>query len=133
MTINSQFFARDDKPVPGPARELVGHGERPPQVRWRDDATVAVNIVVNYEEGAEKSFPMGDDRNDIYTEIPFGLQDQRDLAFESDYEYGSRAGIWRLFRVFAVWPSATTRQPATATGGRTPMRWSAKRSGKRSS
>ena len=97
--INSQFFARDDQPVPGPPRDLIGYGQHPPRVRWENDATVAINIVVNYEEGSEKSFPMGDGQNDFLTEIPFTI-DQRDLAFESGYEYGSRAGIWRLFRVF---------------------------------
>lgn len=61
---------------------------------------MAINIVVNYEEGSEKSFPMGDEQNDFLTEIPFVIEGNRDLAFESGYEYGSRAGIWRLFRIF---------------------------------
>lgn len=55
---------------------------------------------MNYEEGSEKTFPMGDDRNDFLHEIPCNLEGIRDLAVESVYEYGSRAGIWRLFRVF---------------------------------
>jgi len=58
-----------------------------------------VQIVVNLEEGAEKSFPMGDAQNDSLHELPNGLADQRDLAIESVYEYGARAGIWRLFRI----------------------------------
>ncbi|MDX6477224.1 MAG: hypothetical protein QOH95_2735 [Gaiellaceae bacterium] len=95
-----QFFMRTDIPVDGPPRELVGYGEHPPQVRWQDDAKVAVQIVVNYEEGSEKTFAMGDDVNDILYELPFALEGQRDLAVESMYEYGSRAGIWRMFRVF---------------------------------
>jgi peptidoglycan/xylan/chitin deacetylase (PgdA/CDA1 family) len=99
-TINSQFFARQDQPVPGPDRDLVGYGQHPPKVRWDNDAAVAINIAVNYEEGSEKSFPMGDEQNDFLTEIPFVIDGQRDLAFESGYEYGSRAGIWRLFRIF---------------------------------
>ena len=61
---------------------------------------MAVQIVVNYEEGSEKSFPMGDEVNDVLHEIPFQLDGIRDLCVESVYEYGSRAGIWRLFRVF---------------------------------
>jgi peptidoglycan/xylan/chitin deacetylase (PgdA/CDA1 family) len=95
-----QFFRTDDIPVDGPPRELVGYGEHPPQVRWENDAKVAVQIVVNYEEGSEKTFAMGDSVNDILYELPFALEGQRDLAVESMYEYGSRAGIWRLFRVF---------------------------------
>jgi peptidoglycan/xylan/chitin deacetylase (PgdA/CDA1 family) len=95
-----QFFRTGDIPVEGPPRELVGYGEHPPKVRWENDAKVAVQIVVNYEEGSEKTFAMGDGVNDILYELPFALEGQRDLAVESMYEYGSRAGIWRMFRVF---------------------------------
>jgi peptidoglycan/xylan/chitin deacetylase (PgdA/CDA1 family) len=95
-----QFFMTTDIPVDGPPRELVGYGQHPPSVRWKQDAKVAVQIVVNYEEGSEKTFAMGDDVNDILYELPFAIEGQRDLAVESMYEYGSRAGIWRLFRVF---------------------------------
>ena len=98
--MNPQFFVRDDKPVAGPARELVGYGEHPPRVEWPGGARVAVQIVVNYEEGSEKSFPMGDEVNDGLHEIPFNLEGTRDLCVESVYEYGARAGIWRLFRIF---------------------------------
>ena len=59
-----------------------------------------MQIVVNYEEGSEKTFAMGDGVNDGMYELPFAVDDQRDLAVESMYEYGSRAGIWRLFRIF---------------------------------
>jgi peptidoglycan/xylan/chitin deacetylase (PgdA/CDA1 family) len=100
MAMNEQFFRTDDTPVEGPARELVGYGENPPRVRWENDAKVAVQIVVNYEEGSEKTFAMGDGTNDILYELPFALEGQRDLAVESMYEYGARAGIWRMFRVF---------------------------------
>jgi peptidoglycan/xylan/chitin deacetylase (PgdA/CDA1 family) len=95
-----QFFRTTDMPVEGPPRELVGYGEHPPKVRWENDAKVAVQIVVNYEEGSEKTFAMGDGVNDIFFELPFAVEGQRDLAIESMYEYGSRAGIWRMFRVF---------------------------------
>jgi peptidoglycan/xylan/chitin deacetylase (PgdA/CDA1 family) len=98
--MNEQFFARTDKPVDGPAREIVGYGMNPPQFRWPGDRTVAVQVVVNYEEGSEKSFPMGDARNDGYHELPYDLEGIRDMSVESVYEYGSRAGIWRLFRIF---------------------------------
>jgi peptidoglycan/xylan/chitin deacetylase (PgdA/CDA1 family) len=100
MPDDPQFFMRTDIPVEGPPRELVGYGEHPPKVRWENDAKVAVQIVVNYEEGSEKTFAMGDGVNDIFYELPFAIEGQRDLAVESMYEYGSRAGIWRMFRVF---------------------------------
>jgi len=97
--MNQQFFVREDGPAEGPPRDYVGYGEHPPRIRWPGDAKVAVQVVVNYEEGSEKSFPMGDGVNDGMHEIPFHLEGIRDLCVESVYEYGSRAGIWRLFRV----------------------------------
>jgi peptidoglycan/xylan/chitin deacetylase (PgdA/CDA1 family) len=100
MTFDPKFFQTRDFPVPGPPRELVGYGEHPPKVRWEGDAKVAVQIVINYEEGSEKTFAMGDGENDILYELPFALEGQRDLAVETMYEYGTRAGIWRLLRVF---------------------------------
>jgi peptidoglycan/xylan/chitin deacetylase (PgdA/CDA1 family) len=102
MQMNDQFFRRTDleEGVPGPTRDLVGYGEHPPVVRWANGAKVAIQIVINYEEGSEKTFAMGDGVNDGLYELPFAVDDQRDLAVESMYEYGSRAGIWRLFRVF---------------------------------
>jgi peptidoglycan/xylan/chitin deacetylase (PgdA/CDA1 family) len=99
MPDDPQFFRTSDLPDASPQRELVGYGEHPPHVEWPGGARVAVQIVVNYEEGSEKTFAMGDGKNDIFYELPFEL-DERDLAVESMYEYGSRAGIWRLFRVF---------------------------------
>jgi peptidoglycan/xylan/chitin deacetylase (PgdA/CDA1 family) len=98
--LNEQFFRTEDVPVEGPPRELVGYGAHPPKVRWEHDARVAVQIVLNYEEGSEKTFAMGDGVNDILYELPFALEGQRDLAVESMYEYGTRAGVWRLLRVF---------------------------------
>ena len=102
MKMNDQFFRRTDlaEGIPGPPRDLVGYGEHPPVVRWTNDAKVAIQIVINYEEGSEKTFAMGDGVNDGLYELPFAVEDQRDLAVESMYEYGSRVGIWRLFRVF---------------------------------
>jgi peptidoglycan/xylan/chitin deacetylase (PgdA/CDA1 family) len=100
MTAADSFFRRTDSDVAGPPREIVGYGEHPPLIRWSGDAKVAIQLVVNYEEGSEKTFAMGDNTNDILYELPFALEGQRDLAVESMYEYGSRAGIWRLFRVF---------------------------------
>lgn len=101
MARNEQFFRNADVDgVPGPPRDLVGYGENPPRVRWSAGAKVAIQVVVNYEEGSEKTFAMGDNANDGMYELPFAVDDQRDLAVESMYEYGSRAGIWRLFRIF---------------------------------
>jgi peptidoglycan/xylan/chitin deacetylase (PgdA/CDA1 family) len=101
MTEDVSFLRRTDVDgFAGPPRELVGYGEHPPRIRWDGDAKVAIQAVVNYEEGSEKTYAMGDDENDGLYELPFAVEGQRDLAVESMYEYGSRAGIWRLFRVF---------------------------------
>ena len=60
-----------DQDVPGPKRDYVGYGRHIPKVRWPDDARVAVNIVLNYEEGSEYTHPAGDGQNDGLTEIPW--------------------------------------------------------------
>jgi peptidoglycan/xylan/chitin deacetylase (PgdA/CDA1 family) len=86
--------------VPGPPRDFVGYGRNVPKVRWPDSARVAVNLVLNYEEGSEYSHPNGDRRNDGLVEMIYGFDPQyRDLCAESVFEYGSRAGVWRLERL----------------------------------
>jgi peptidoglycan/xylan/chitin deacetylase (PgdA/CDA1 family) len=88
--------------MPDLPRDVVGYGQNGPRVTWPNGAHVAVNIVVNYEEGSEYSFAAGDGRNEATggeTAVSFP-NDVRDLAMESMYEYGSRAGIWRLLRLF---------------------------------
>ena len=92
-----------------PARDLIGYGPTPPCVVWPDQAAVAVSFVINYEEGSEYSYPMGDARNDVLTETPnYTLPDRRDLGAESMFEYGSRAGIHRLMRLFREYELPTT-------------------------
>src|SRR5204863_9453725 len=73
----------------------------PPSSSWPGDARVAVNVVFVYEEGSEYSVLWGDKRNDGWGEYPEpGVQPpQRDRGTEAHYEYGSRAGIWRLARI----------------------------------
>ncbi len=83
-------------------RDLVGYGPVPPAFAWPDGAGVVVNVVLVYEEGSEYSVLWGDDRNDGWGEYPeAGVQPpQRDPGTESHYEFGSRAGVWRLARIF---------------------------------
>jgi peptidoglycan/xylan/chitin deacetylase (PgdA/CDA1 family) len=89
----------DRAKTPGPERDFVGYGPNPPPVRWPGDALVAINLVVNYEEGSEYSF--GDDGiNDTWGEYSFQYGPEiRDLGTETHMEYGSRVGIWRLCRL----------------------------------
>lgn len=95
----AQAFAGHDDPAARPARDFRGYGPQLPQVEWPNGARVAVQFVVNYEEGSERSFPRGDGVNEGFHEFPEVLSGQRDLDVESIYEYGSRAGIWRLLRI----------------------------------
>jgi peptidoglycan/xylan/chitin deacetylase (PgdA/CDA1 family) len=86
----------------GPSRDLVGYGRKPPtEISFPGDARLVLSIVVNYEEGAEYTVLGGDQRNEGLSETTDALDgDTRDLRVESVYEYGSRAGIWRLARLF---------------------------------
>lgn len=86
--------------APGTERDFVGYGRTPPVARWPGGAKLALSFVMNYEEGSEYNY-LDDGRNDIGSGITYvNRPDIRDLANESSYEYGSRAGIWRLLRVF---------------------------------
>ncbi|TMG83360.1 MAG: allantoinase PuuE [Betaproteobacteria bacterium] len=83
-------------------RDMIGYGAYPPHARWPGGARVAVQIVLNYEEGSENSVLHGDDASETFlSEIvnaqPFPM---RHMSMESLYEYGSRAGLWRLLRLF---------------------------------
>ncbi len=84
-------------------RDFVGYGANPPNPHWPNGARLAVQIVMNYEEGSETSIPEGDGISETYlTEVPGATlgPGKRDLIVESVYEYGSRAGFWRLMRMF---------------------------------
>ncbi len=81
-------------------RDLVGYGKNPPTVRWPGDARLAISVVVNYEEGSEYSMLDGDSHRETNGEVASPMpMDTRDLLNESMFEYGSRVGVWRLFRL----------------------------------
>ena len=78
-------------------RDLIGYGSNPPKVEWPGDARIAVSVVVNYEEGSEYSTLDGDAAHESNNEVPSPVpQEERDLANESFFEYGSRVGVWRI-------------------------------------
>ncbi|WP_420408509.1 allantoinase PuuE [Hoeflea sp.] len=84
-------------------RDLIGYGRNPPDPKWPFDAHCAVQFVVNYEEGAESCILDGDPASECLLSEIVGAQPwqgQRNLNMESIYEYGSRAGFWRLWRLF---------------------------------
>jgi allantoinase len=83
-------------------RDLIGYGQTPPDPRWPNGARIAVQFVINYEEGAENSVLNGDEGSEAFLSEMVGAASHPDraMAMESLYEYGARAGFWRLHRLF---------------------------------
>ena len=91
----------NDKAYP---RDLVGYGQRPPPAQWLAGARIAVQFVVNYEEGGENCVLHGDPASEAFLSEIVGAAPwpgQRPPSMESIYEYGSRVGVWRLLDLFA--------------------------------
>jgi allantoinase len=88
--------------TPRPARDFIGYGQHPPHPQWPGGARLAVQFVLNYEEGGEMSVDEGDPHaetflSEIVNAAPFP---DRHMSMESMYEYGSRSGVWRILRAF---------------------------------
>jgi len=84
-------------------RDMVGYGAHPPHPQWPGDARIAVQFVVNYEEGGENNILHGDEASEAFLSEIVGADARkgvRHMNMESIYEYGSRAGFWRLHRMF---------------------------------
>lgn len=83
-------------------RDLIGHGRHPPHAQWPGGARIAVQFVLNHEEGAENSVLHGDPGSEQFLSEMFNPAafPDRHLSMESIYEYGSRVGVWRLLREF---------------------------------
>ena len=86
----------------GPTRDFLGYADVPPKAGWPEDARVAVNFCINYEEGGELSVLEGDARSEtrISDVVVPPVIGGRDLNIEQSYEYGARVGYWRLLRAF---------------------------------
>lgn len=90
-------------PASGYHRDLIGYGPNPPHPQWPGNARIAVNFVMNYEEGSEYSFENHDGHSEASlteaasSSVPPGT---RDLAGEGMFEYGARVGFWRIMRLF---------------------------------
>jgi putative urate catabolism protein len=85
-------------------RDLVGYGASPPDPRWPGGARLALSFVLNYEEGGERSVLEGDAESESYLQEVVGappVVGARSLTAESMFEFGSRAGFWRVHRIFA--------------------------------
>ena len=84
-------------------RDMVGYGPTPPKPDWPDGARIAVNFVINYEEGGENNILHGDDASEAFLSEIVGADPwpgQRHMNMESIYEFGARVGFWRLHRLF---------------------------------
>lgn len=84
-------------------RNLIGYGQFPPDPKWPGKARIAVSFVLNYEEGGERCILHGDKESEAFLSEMIGtppLAGVRHMSMESLYEYGSRAGVWRLLRLF---------------------------------
>jgi putative urate catabolism protein len=100
-------------------RDMTGYGRTPPDPRWPGDARICVQFVINYEEGGENNILHGDPASEAFLSEIVGAQPwpgQRHWNMETIYEYGARAGFWRLWRLF------TSRNiPVTVYGVATAM------------
>ncbi len=83
-------------------RDLVGYGARPPHARWPGGARIALQFVLNYEEGGENNVLHGDAASETFLSelVTAPAFASRHMTMESMYEYGSRAGVWRILREF---------------------------------
>ena len=86
-------------------RDMRGYGRNPPDPRWPGGAKIAVQFVINYEEGGENNILHGDPASEAFLSEIVGAEAwpaQRHMNMESIYEFGSRAGFWRLWRAFTA-------------------------------
>uniref|UniRef100_A0A9E7ZZI7 Chitooligosaccharide deacetylase n=1 Tax=Bosea sp. NBC_00436 TaxID=2969620 RepID=A0A9E7ZZI7_9HYPH len=112
-----------DPSVSGYERDMVGYGRRPPDPRWPGGAVIAVQVVVNYEEGGENNILHGDAGSESFlTEhITTPTLGARHLTSETLWEYGSRAGFWRLWRELSARQIPVTCYGVTMALGRNPQ------------
>jgi allantoinase len=92
-------MAESDRDYP---RDLSGYGRKPPHPRWPNGARIALQFVLNFEEGAESNVLHGDAASEVFLSEMVGAVafPMRHMSMESLYEYGSRAGLWRVLRAF---------------------------------
>jgi putative urate catabolism protein len=92
-------------------RDLAGYGAKPPRAKWPKGARVALQFVLNYEEGGENSILHGDKASEAFLSEIVGAQPvegARNMSMESLYEYGSRVGVWRLLELFKRYDAPLT-------------------------
>jgi allantoinase len=91
-----------------PHRNLVGHGPDPPHAQWPNGARVAVSLVLNVEEGSERAVSRGDRVNEAVYDMVEAIEGGPNLTMESHFDYGTRAGYWRIVRVLERYGATCT-------------------------
>lgn len=90
-------------------RDFVGYAGNPPKVAWPGGARIALNLVINYEEGSELGAVAGDTQRETQAEAVYPARlDEREFVNESMFEYGSRVGIWRIMRILDKYEATCT-------------------------
>ncbi len=105
------------------ARDMIGYGQNTPDPKWPENAKIAVQFVINYEEGGENNILHGDAGSEAFLSEIIGAEtwlNQRHMSMESIYEYGSRAGFWRLWRLFQKYERPVTCYGVTTAMARNP-------------
>ncbi|WP_095590822.1 allantoinase PuuE [Actibacterium ureilyticum] len=105
------------------SRDMRGYGPTPPDPKWPDDARIAVQFVINYEEGGENCVLHGDAASEAFLSEIVGAApwpEQRHWNMESIYEYGARAGFWRLHRLFTEYGMPVTVYGVASALARSP-------------
>ena len=95
-------MTQQNKPASDYPRDLIGYGGKPPHANWPNKARIAVQFVLNYEEGGENCVLHGDEGSEQFLSEIVGAAayPDRHMSMESIYEYGSRAGVWRILNEF---------------------------------
>jgi allantoinase len=102
---------RSVMPEPSYPRDLIGYGKDPPHADWPGGARIAIQMVLNYEEGGENCILHGDPASEAFLSDvinPPAIPGARHMSMEQIYEYGSRAGVWRLLRLFDRYKTPVT-------------------------
>ena len=105
-------------------RDMLGYGANPPKANWPNQACIAVQFVINYEEGGENCILHGDESSEAFLSEIVGAAawpGQRHWNMESMYEYGSRAGFWRLHRLFTEFSIPVTVYGVSTALERSPV------------
>ena len=104
MSINPKDYPRD----------LIGYGRNPPNANWPNGARIALQFVINYEEGGENCILHGDEASEAFLSEIIGAAPwpgKRHMNMESIYEYGARAGFWRLWHLFTERKASEASSP----------------------